>query len=206
MNAPGPRIGLLLAGGAGQRIGGTKALTPLAGRPLIAHAVDRLLPQIDLLLISSADGQPPPGLVSEAATAVLSDGPFVGAGPLAGILAALDWVAGHHPPCLELLSAPLDCPFLPPDLAERLLLGQPGSPVIRVAGSFGRRHPVTAAWPVALRSALHSFLTGGNSRVGEFLDQNPTQTIEWTEADDPFFNVNTPTDLILAETRLSDAG
>src|SRR5581483_10374175 len=142
-----PVAGLLLAGGRATRMGGgDKCLRPLAGRPLLAHVLSRLRPQVRRLVLN-ANGDA--SRFSAFGLPVVADGIADFAGPLAGILAGLEWAAGAAPDCRLVLSAPTDAPFLPRDLVRRLLEARGAENAeIAMASSGGRTHPVAALWPV----------------------------------------------------------
>ncbi|MCG6115767.1 MAG: molybdenum cofactor guanylyltransferase MobA [Mesorhizobium sp.] len=187
--------GLVLAGGAGRRMGGAnKALLPLAGRPLIAHAVERLAPQVASIAISAnrdADR------LAAFDLPILPDHDPRLLGPLAGILAGLRWAEGHG--YSHLATAAADTPFPPVDLverlAERLAEGQTG---IALASSGGRIHPVFGLWPVALCDVLAAHLDQSEDRsVMAFARAQGMHEVEFDieGGRDPFFNVNTPDDL-----------
>jgi molybdenum cofactor guanylyltransferase len=123
-------------------------------------------------------------------------------GPLAGILAGLDLAAAQSPDIAWVLSAPGDCPFLPRDLVARLHHARRDSgAMIACAASVGRRHPVIALWPVALREELREVLAReGMRKVGEWSGRHTLAVAEWPAVPvDPFFNVNTPEDVAEAE-------
>jgi molybdenum cofactor guanylyltransferase len=184
-------FGVILAGGQGRRMGGAdKAMLPLAGRPLVAHVVARFEPQVERLAIS-ANGDA--GRFAAFGLPVLPDD--ASAGPLSGVLAALHWAKDAD----AVISVPVDCPFLPGDLAPRLLLA--GPPAMAVSG--GHNHPVCALWPVGLRAPLEAFLAGGaKPRVTDFLGQHGVARAYFPE-DAAFRNINTPADLAAAEALLA---
>jgi molybdopterin-guanine dinucleotide biosynthesis protein A len=190
---------VILAGGLASRIGGgDKPLRIVAGRSLLARVIARLRPQADPLLLS-ANGDP--ARFAGFELPVLAD-PVEGfAGPLAGILAALDWTAAHHPDARHILSVPGDCPFLPRDLLARLQearLRENAS--LAVAASGGFAHPVIGLWDVALRGELRDALQADQRKVGAFTARYTLARVEWpTVPFDPFFNANTPDDLAAAE-------
>ena len=111
--------GVLLAGGLARRMGGgDKPLRQLGGRPLLAHAIERVRPQVSALVLN-VNGDP--ARFSDFDLPVAAD-PIEGfAGPLAGVLAGMDWVAEHAPDCRWLASFATDAPFLPTDLVARLM-------------------------------------------------------------------------------------
>jgi len=188
--------GLLLAGGQARRLGGgDKGLRLLAGRPLLAHAVAALAPQVARLALS-ANGDP--ARFAGFGLPVLPDGAAAGAGPLAGVLAGLRWAAGL-PGVRWLATVPADTPFLPADLVARLRAGGGGG--LACAASSGRRHPVVALWPLALAGELERAVLGdGVRRVGAWTAAQGMRAVAWpADPVDPFFNVNAPADLAEAE-------
>jgi molybdopterin-guanine dinucleotide biosynthesis protein A len=124
------------------------------------------------------------------------------AGPLAGILAGLDWAALHVPQCQWLASVPGDCPFLPDDLVARLHAARlaAGTPLV-CAHSGEWRHPVIGLWPVALREDLRrGLITEGLRKIEIWTARHGVATADWpVEPVDPFFNVNTREDAAQAQ-------
>ena len=189
-------FGLILAGGLSRRMGGgDKSLTRLGGRTLLERVAARLAPQVGALALN-ANGDPARfGIALPVIPDSMPDHP----GPLAGVLAGLDHIAAHHPAMEWLLTAPADCPFLPADLATRLLAARGAAPVV-MAASGERHHPVVALWHAGLRAELRRALEDGERRVGFWAAQQGAATVEWPAAPfDPFANVNTPDDLAGAE-------
>jgi molybdenum cofactor guanylyltransferase len=181
---------LVLAGGGATRLGGVdKPLLDLAGQSLLARILATLASQAAPLAIS-ANGDP--ARFQQFGLPVLDDGPFVGQGPLAGVLSGLEWAATQG--STSLLTIPGDTPFIPPDLASRL------TPAPACAASFGRAHPLVALWPISARHALRAFLSHPGPRAVRVF----SKTIGQREVDfpavpsDPFLNVNTPEDLARA--------
>lgn len=191
---------LFLAGGEGRRLGGAdKALLPLAGRPLIARAMARLAMQSSEHLIS-ANGDP--SRFAAFGCPVVADEPAGRHGPLAGLLAGLDWFARERPTIAHVLSLPADTPFPPPDLIPRLDAARRAADAeIAVAASAGRTHHAVALWPVAIRTALRKALVDDGERaVSRFAARFSCATVEWPAfPHDPFLNINTPDDLARAE-------
>jgi len=179
--------------------GGDKPLREIGGRPILARVIARLAPQCECLLLS-ANGNPrrfaPFGLP------VIADAVENYPGPLAGILAALDWAAANRPHARWIVSAPGDCPFLPRDLVARLreALDSQGAE-LAVAASARQSHPVIGLWSVVLREALRQALVvEGLHKVGAWTRRYRLATVDWPiEPFDPFFNANTPDDLAEAE-------
>ena len=178
---------LVLAGGRGSRMGGVdKGLQLLEGRPLVAHVIKRLTPQVSALLISANRH-----LDAYAAFGhrVLSDPPSLEfAGPLAGMLAGLETI----PPDAWLLTAPCDCPGLPADLAERLLAAaQPhGLAFVRAA----REHPTHALLHARLREPLAAHLHGGGRAVLRWMQSQPHGVAQFVD-EAAFANLNTLAEL-----------
>jgi molybdopterin-guanine dinucleotide biosynthesis protein A len=196
--------GVLLAGGLSRRMGGgDKNLKLLGGRPVLEHVIERVRPQVTALALN-ANGDP--ARFAEYGLPVVADSIEGFAGPLAGVLAGLDWAAEAVPECGWLLSAPTDAPFLPADLAEALLLAAKAGADLAVAASGGRAHPVAALWAVSLRHPLRAALENGVRKVEDFTRDYRVETVEFpTEPVDPFFNLNRPEDLAEAERVLAQA-
>ncbi|MEK4034446.1 molybdenum cofactor guanylyltransferase MobA [Methylocystis sp. IM3] len=196
--------GVLLAGGLARRMGGgDKPLLELGGRPILTHAIERLGPQCAGLVLN-ANGDP--ARFSAFGLPVVSDSVEGFAGPLAGVLAGLDYARAHWPDVTDILSAPADTPFLPADLAERLDAARDAAGArIAVAASGGRVHHAVALWPVALREELRRALVEeGVRKVSAFIARYPNVTVDWPVAPrDPFFNVNEPEDVAQAREMMA---
>ncbi len=192
--------GVLLAGGLARRMGGgDKPLREIGGRTILARVIARLEPQCECLAIN-ANGDP--RRFASFGLPVIADGVKDFPGPLAGILAALDWAAANRPNAPFILSAPGDCPFLPRDLVARLsqaLIAENAE--LAVAASMGQSHPVIGLWSVASRNALRQALVvEGLRKVGQWTARTRLATVAWpAEPFDPFFNANTIDDLAEAE-------
>ncbi len=191
--------GIILAGGQSRRMGRDKSAVLCGGRSLLALVNARLAPQCAGLVLSRQSGsERPPGFEGPE---VMDDVPG-NAGPLAGILAGLDWLAQHRDGATHAVIAAVDTPFLPLDLVERLAAERDrAGAVLACAASGERRHPAVGLWPVALRHALRASLVEENLRkVGAFLDRHPLAIAVWpTHPFDPFLNLNTPADVAAAE-------
>jgi molybdenum cofactor guanylyltransferase len=192
-------VGILLAGGLARRMGGTdKPLLKIGGRPIIARAIERLAPQCAALAIN-ANGDP--ARFSAFGLPILSDSVEGFAGPLAGVLAGMDYVCAARPEAADIVSAPADTPFLPEDLVARLYQArQSAGARIAVAESGDRVHHAVALWPVSLRDDLRRALVEeGVRKVSAFIARYPNVTAKWPVAPyDPFFNVNRPEDVARA--------
>ena len=156
---------VVLAGGKSSRMGGDdKSLKLLGGRPLIAHVLDRLAPQASAVAIS-ANGDP--ARFDRFGLPVLADTVPGYLGPLAGLLAAMQWAQTLG--ATHILSMPTDTPFFPENLAASLANASAAAPAL--AASVGRRHPAVGLWPVDLAGRLEDFLLSATTyRVSAFAD------------------------------------
>jgi molybdenum cofactor guanylyltransferase len=195
-----PIPGVLLAGGLARRMGGgDKPMRLIAGRTLLERVIARLEPQCDGLVLN-ANGDP--ARFASFALPVIPDGVAGFPGPLAGILAGLDWTAANRPDVAWVLSAAADCPFLPRDLAARLhQVRIEQNAQLAVAASGGQSHPVIGLWSVALREELRRALVVEDiRRVDRWTARYTLATVTWpAEPFDPFFNANTVDDIAAAE-------
>ncbi len=189
--------GIILAGGAGRRMGGAdKALLSLGGRPLMAHVIDRFAPQVETLFVS-ANGDP--ARLAGFGLPVLADERPMG--PLSGILAGLRAAAARG--ATALVSVPVDGPFLPGDLVPQLCLAAETVPSrLALARAGGRDQGVFGHWPVALAGPLAAFLaSGAKPKVTDFASLQGAAFAEFPDAA-AFRNLNTPEDLSAAEALL----
>jgi molybdopterin-guanine dinucleotide biosynthesis protein A len=179
--------------------GGDKALIEIAGRPILDRVLGTLAPQCDGVILN-ANGDP--ARFARFGLPVIPDDVPGFAGPLAGILAGLDYAAAHRPDIEWVASVPGDCPFLPADLVARLhrARSEAGKP-LACARSGEWRHPVVGLWPVALRGDLrHALVEEDLRKIEVWTARHGVATAEWpVEPVDPFFNVNTPEDRARAE-------
>lgn len=197
-------VGCILAGGLSRRMGGgDKGLVHLAGRPILDRVVERMRPQVDRLILN-ANGDA--GRFGRFDLSVVPDGIEGFAGPLAGVLAALEWATTHAPGARSVATAATDTPFFPPDLVARLRDAQEGEPErLAVAASSGRMHPVFALWPVSLAEELRRDLERGERQASTWVERHAPTVVDFpVESHDPFFNVNRPDDLAEAE-RIAEA-
>jgi len=195
-----PTLGVILAGGHASRLGyRDKALVEVGGAPLLARVSTRLLPQVARMILS-ANGHPSRFAFSDLP--IISDTIPDFPGPLAGILAGLDWAAAHLPHLDWIASVPVDCPFLPRDLVARLHAARVQERTsLACAVSGARRHHLAALWPVALREDLRRALTQDDvRRVADWTARHGVASAVWPdEPFDPFFNINTPKDVTEAD-------
>ena len=195
-----PTLGVLLAGGLARRMGGgDKPLKEIAGRTILERAIERLRPQCDALILN-ANGDP--ARFAFTGLPVVADDVPGFAGPLAGILAALDWAARNRPEIEWVASAAGDSPFLPHDLVARLHAARAAAGVpLACAESGGQAHPVNGLWPVALRADLrHALVAEEMRKIDRWTARHGVAHASWpAEPLDPFFNANTPEDIAAAE-------
>jgi len=192
--------GVLLAGGLARRIGGgDKPMRTIGGRTILERVIARLSPQCDGLILN-ANGDP--ARFAAFGLPVVADGVAGFPGPLAGILAALDWAARNRPEVTHVLSAAADCPFLPRDLVARLEKArEEQGATLAVASSGGQTHPVIGLWKVNLRDELrHALIDEDVRKIDRWTARYPLATVSWpTTPLDPFFNANTVDDIADAE-------
>ncbi|MCA0857469.1 molybdenum cofactor guanylyltransferase MobA [Phaeobacter italicus] len=207
-------LGVILAGGLATRMGGgDKGRLQVGGESLLARVVARIAPQVAGLALN-ANGDPQ--RFDDLGLPVIADTIDGFAGPLAGVLAGLDWAAEQGASSIVTVAA--DTPFFPQDLAERLLAAAEGQRYPLVLATTPRtgeealksgggrrvnRHPTFGLWPVELREDLRGALQNGLRKVVLWTDQHGgREALFEAEPFDPFFNVNTPEDLACAEALL----
>lgn len=192
--------GVLLAGGLARRMGGgDKPMRTIGGRTILERVIARLKPQCDELILN-ANGDP--ARFAGFGLPVIADGVADFPGPLAGILAALDWAAANRPDVELILSAAADCPFLPRDLVARLRGAQrEQNAELAVAASDGQSHPVIGLWRVDLREQLrHALVVEDIRKIDRWTARYRLATVTWpTTPLDPFFNANTMDDIAEAD-------
>lgn len=195
-----PILGLVLAGGLARRMGGgDKLLTAIGGKTIIARVLERMTPQCSRIVLN-ANGDP--SRLAATGLQVISDDVPDFAGPLAGILAGLDWAAAHAPDIADVVSVPGDCPFLPRDLVSRLRRQREAEGTLLACARSGEwRHPVVGLWPVALRHDLrHALTSEGLRKIEIWTARHGIALADWpVDPVDPFFNVNTPEDAMAAD-------
>ncbi len=190
-----PTLGLVLAGGLARRMGGgDKALIEIGGVTILERVLARLRPQCSGIVLN-ANGDP--RRFSPYGLPVIPDDVPDFAGPLAGILAALDWAAANMSAIEWVVSVPGDCPFLPKDMVGRLHAARIAeNRMLSCAKSGDWRHPVIGLWPVSLRADLrHALVNEDLHKIEVWTARHGVAIAEWPDTPvDPFFNVNTPED------------
>jgi molybdenum cofactor guanylyltransferase len=195
-----PTFGLVLAGGLARRMGGgDKALLKIGSETILDRVLARFGPQCSGMLLN-ANGDP--ARFARFGLPVVADDIPDFAGPLAGILAGLDWLAANKPGIEWMASVPGDCPFVPRDLVPRLHEARLAEgKTLACAKSGDWRHPVAGLWPVSLRADLRHALTAeGLHKIEVWTGRHGVALAEWRDKPvDPFYNVNRPEDLANAE-------
>ena len=194
-------LGLVLAGGQARRMGGgDKIMLSIGGTKILDRVIERVRPQCARLILN-ANGDP--ARFAATGLPVVPDETQDFSGPLAGVLAGLDWAAANTPDIGYVVSVPGDCPFLPRDLVTRLHAAREaeGMP-LACARSGDWRHPVVGLWPVALRDDLRRALSEeGLRKIEVWTGRHGVALAAWPDKPiDPFFNVNTPQDAAAAES------
>ncbi|OAN80524.1 molybdenum cofactor guanylyltransferase MobA [Sulfitobacter sp. EhC04] len=196
-------LGVILAGGQATRMGGgDKGLLQLGGQSVLDRVIDRLSPQVaDLALNANGDA----ARFAALGLPVLPDSIEGFAGPLAGVLAGLDWAAEQGADTI--VTAAADTPFFPCDLVPQLLLASEGmaQPLVLAATpdlERGRaRHPTFGLWSVGLRDDLRASLEDGVRKVVQWTGRHEGREAQFPD-EAAFFNINTPEDLQRAEAML----
>ena len=192
-------VGVLLAGGLARRMGGgDKPLMTLGGKPLLDHVIERARPQVDALVLN-ANGNP--ARFETYGLPVVPDSVAGFAGPLAGVLAGMEWTRANRPDCPLIASFAADTPFFPSDLVARLVEALEAGADIACARSGGRDHPVFGLWPTALANDLRaSLVDDGIRKIDAWTAKYRLGPVAYLDQPhDPFFNVNRPEDLARAE-------
>ena len=200
--------GVLLAGGQARRMGGgDKGLRALGGRPIMDYVVERARPQVAALLIN-ANGDPErfSGYGLPVVADVISDGAGGFAGPLAGVLTAMEWATANQPQCPWVATFACDAPFAPLDLVARFVAAVEGEDAdMACASSQGRAHPVFGLWPVAKAAELRRAMSEEEMRkIDRWTARYNLIEVDFTAGPfDPFFNINAPENLAEAERLLN---
>jgi molybdopterin-guanine dinucleotide biosynthesis protein A len=204
-------VGVVLAGGRSQRMGGgDKSLRDFGGRTMLAHIVHNLAPQVGRVIVN-ANGDV--ARFQALGLPVVADAAQDFAGPLAGVLAGMRWATANIPKVRRIVTVPSDAPFMPPDLVVRLIAASDAAGgAIAVAQSAGVLHHVTALWPVSLADALASAVEEGERRVGNWAARQGIVAVPFDPVQigghtvDPFFNINTPDNYLEAAALMGLVG
>lgn len=196
-------LGVVLAGGQSSRMGGNdKAVLKIDGRTMMDRCIERLSPQVDRVMISGNDGEARFGSDVEAIPDLLPDY----AGPLAGILSSMRWAETYAPHFFWVVTVAVDTPFFPKDLVNRFVMAMGGpEPSVVLAQSGERIHPTFGLWPIALADDLEDFLASGERKTRLWASKHNCSQAHFTGPViddieiDPFFNVNKPDDVPVAE-------
>lgn len=207
-------LGLILAGGSSQRLGGgDKSLRPLGNHTILHQVCTRLKSQTEQIVISANSD---PAFFTSFGYPVINDGKWLNSGPLAGILAGCHYATQLG--CSHVMSVAADTPFFPPDLLQRFAetlraaSTEARDTIVFARSDFGS-HPTFALWPVDIAGSLENWFTETKRRsIRVFAANHAIAYADFIEVDrvsglDPFFNINTQTELALARTawQLQDA-
>ncbi len=196
-------VGVILAGGLSRRMGGgDKGLRLLAGKPILQHVIERVVPQLGRTVLN-ANGDP--GRFAGFGLPVVPDSLPDFPGPLAGVLAGMDWARANAPGASHVATVAGDSPFLPRDLVTRMgaELGPAdsgGAEIVSVR-SAGQDYPIVGLWPVALADDLRkAMVEEGMRKVDRWTARYRLAIVDFpADPVDPFFNANAPEDLGEAE-------
>ncbi len=203
-------VGVVLAGGLSRRMGGgDKSLMILGGKPMISHAIERLSPQAGTLIINANRDSSD---FSDFSRPVIADTVEGFAGPLAGILAGMEWARENAPDARWIASVAADTPFFPTYFVARCVAASNlEEDMIALAKSGEKLHPVFGLWPVSLADDLRKWLQNGtNRKVLAWVDRHQLAEISFPKFEqagkllDPFFNINSPDDLEVAQAILGE--
>jgi molybdopterin-guanine dinucleotide biosynthesis protein A len=199
----GDVIGVILAGGLARRMGGDKLFVEVAGVSLIERTIARARPQVGELLINANREL---DRISEFGVPIIADRVTGYLGPLAGIFSGLEWLRENRPRANWLATFACDCPFFPLDMVDRLCAKAAAERALAsIAASGGRHHPVFAVWSPKIAGTSESVLVDeGHRKMEHFVASLPNTEVEFPIGEvDPFFNVNTPDELKLAESLMA---
>jgi molybdopterin-guanine dinucleotide biosynthesis protein A len=208
MALPDGVVGVLLAGGRSSRMGGgDKCLRMLGGRTILGRILDRLRPQVsDIVINANGDAS----RFVRFGVPVVPDSIVGYAGPLAGVHAGLEWMKANRPGVGHVVTMATDTPFLPTDLVRRLLQASDDRSALRIAKSAAGTHYVIGLWPMTLADALKASLERGERKVGAWTKEHGAVEVFFPPVNvggkriDPFFNINAPEDLAVAEALVSE--
>lgn len=197
---------VLLAGGRSSRMGANKAFALLGGESLISRISSRIAQRQNKPIALNADIDWPDSMGMR----LVPDKIGGKLGPLAGVLAAMRDTARNYPGASHVATIPIDSPFFPHDLVARLAHAVERPDEIAIAASLGQDHPVFGLWPVSAATNLETWIVSDNKRrVRDFLARHKVQRVKFPAIEtrigplDPFFNINTPAELLEAETWLA---
>lgn len=197
-----PIAGVILAGGLSRRMGGgDKFLKTVGGKSLLAHVIQRITPQVDVLALNLNGDL---GRLNNETLPVIADTLPDHLGPLAGILAGMEWAASLNPAIDLILTVPSDTPFLPADLSARLSTSLGPQNSVAIAASNEKIHAVVGLWRVNLAKSLrHAIAIDGIRKVRDWVNQCHPAIVSFPATyRDPFFNINDPIDLCHAEQEM----
>lgn len=194
-------LGLVLAGGSSQRLGGgDKALRPLGESSILHQVCARLKPQVRQIILSANSD---PAFFASLPYTIINDGAWLNSGPLAGILAGCNYAQQHG--YSHVLSVAADTPFFPRDLLVKMTQPSEQAEII-FASSGGQAHPTFALWPANIAPSLENWLKETKRRsIRVFAANHSVAYADFDQPDeesglDPFFNINTQAELTQARS------
>jgi len=187
--------GIVLAGGQGSRMGGVdKGLQAFRGKPMAAHAIERLAPQVDELLINANRN---PEAYARFGHRVIADEIAGFAGPLAGFERGLAHASGAL-----VATVPCDSPFLPPDLVSRLRRALENEKAdLAVAKTGDQAHPVFCLMRRSVHASLTQFLARGERKIDRWYASLAVVEVAFDDEAEAFLNINTREELASLEPR-----
>ena len=187
-----------MAGGKSRRMGGQdKAFVLLNKKPMLSHVIDRLNKQTKNIVLNSNKN---PEVFKSFKIKVMSDTVKDFPGPLAGVLSGMEWFNIENKKIKWVLSVPIDSPFFPLDLIKKLHFSLKNSnKLIAVAKSNKKIHPVFALWNMSLLNPIKNAINNDIRKIDLFTEPYQPQIVDFVSKIDPFFNINTPEDLKMAE-------
>jgi len=189
---------VIMAGGKSRRMGGQdKAFVLLNEKPMLSHVIDRLNKQTKNIVLNSNKN---PEVFKSFKIKVMSDTVKDFPGPLAGVLSGMEWFNIQNKKIKWVLSVPIDSPFFPLDLIKKLHFSLKNSnKLIAVAKSNKKIHPVFALWNMSLLNPIKNAINNDIRKIDLFTEPYQPQVVDFVSKIDPFFNINTPEDLKMAE-------
>ena len=195
---------VVLAGGKSRRMAGTDKLTlEFGGSTLLDRTIKNLSSQTKLVLLNSNNDAAAKEALGTQNITVVRDHCAGNAGPLDGIVSTMEWLRAHAPNCKWLLTAPVDCPFLPTNLLQALMAGleKPSVNEVKIVlpTNGENKHYACALWATELALPARTFLDNGGRAIREFIRSQASIEVSFGSTEkDPFFNINTPEDYQLA--------
>lgn len=181
---------IIIAGGHGSRMGGVdKCLLEIGSKTILSHITEKLTQQTSVIYLNiNGNSQ----RFSEYNLPLITDQTIPSIGPLGGLKSAMRFLSTQNTPPTKILTVASDCPFLPPNLLQKLLESSGQNNDVTYCHSNNRDHFITALWPTQLLPPLSEFIDSGGRSVGKFISTLQNRKVHFQYDDvDPFFNINT---------------